>query len=1353
MSTIADVVKLRSGYANFVKLRSAFEECKENAERMAMYRPTKAHRRAFERICRGLYQPNDKKFYLLSGSYGTGKSHLCLMLANVLSRASGDPDIKAFYEGYVKLDAEQGTMIRNVRKNGQYLVAMCDYASGKKFEDAVLKAILDACVAAGLDAGTKTEFNEAERMLADWEKKAGKGVRNFYADFKAALEKVTSGVSVDQVRAGLKEVESDALSQFKDAFRETMGGIEFQPQAGNLISIVKEIVKSAAFKDRFKGIAIFFDEFGYTLEKHTYSTDVLQGFMEDICQRESNVIFVGCIHKDFKAYADRLSKADVAVLDARKTDVTLANEGIEEIIGAIVETQKDAKVWAQEIDPKKGIFDSLVPVCKTLKLFPWIDDVDRIRQRVLEDIYGVHPMSLACLLRLSSEIGSDVRSTFTFFSGDVGGAEGSYADFIAHAPITISGGKLNLYRVEQLFEFFQRELSHRNPDLREPQRQLVNGYYASVDALRKSMQGELFDEQRDERVAILKTVLIYQLSQPAIPTTLENIQFGMYCLAKNEEKQVETHLKYLARTGALFFRQQSNTYELAVGAGDDPYLLIERYLADARLHPQDKIVALLEEAPDQQELDFLRASQHNVHFGEDKRFSRYFVAAKDLGPDLWTRLHKEWLENLSKDKKSAEGAVVYALCEDDAAVQQAKNAIRDIPYANILVSVPHNPQPFTEMLLKVKACRHYLPPNEAEKISAQTEARLRDIFEDPQDGYLTQLHRIMNDILSAEKAAWYGQNGKMLVDQPKQPHRPADMLCDELFKRRCKIKHPDLNLSHDDKWRTGKNTALKQAVAVLLDTDQEVQIDNGNPDNHGQKRYLEKVLLKGAGALLKTTSDGPVTYFECECESDKISDDFPVLRELCRRLAEQKTGSTLSVGSFIDEVKEEPYGAGPTAIILSLALAVRAFGERLRIFKDSTKSTEHSLRTFEELSDLVADASTKVVIEVLSITAGQAKLVEGIAQAVHAPALKHGEKRTLQAAHAAITKWWVGIPDAAKIIDIYEKAEHKRLRKLRDCLGQAARTDRFELLLEKLPSVYTGEMAGSSFTEKDAEKVSNELANDVKLFETGLMRLRNEMAEALSIVMGSKGDLRHCETLIAGWYDGLNPTQRDALRFKDDEDAYCVMQVLGDSKTDFETKLMTGWPSGFGFGSVVSWTSSHVEEFAAKFKQAKKVIDEAKVAVPKIKIQQPVYKVQAGECVVIETPLGAAGFIYTTDGEDPKKSENAKKVGEKADLALELKEQQNILIKIRPFDEQGNTGDLETFTIVNREKEYDVVVDSDLVQGDTGSFKFPEDLHSLAWVLKSLVAQSLKKKIIDRKQADKLNATISAISEKPIYTK
>lgn len=169
MSKISEIVKVRGGYANFVQLRSALREEEENAGRMAMYRPTKAHRNALERICRGLYMPNDKKFYILSGSYGTGKSHLCLMLANVLSKSSDDPGLQGFYDNYTKLDGQKAKDIKNVRKGGQFLVAVCEYGSGRKFEDEVLRALVEACNDRGIDIGKFTEFDEAERRLADWE--------------------------------------------------------------------------------------------------------------------------------------------------------------------------------------------------------------------------------------------------------------------------------------------------------------------------------------------------------------------------------------------------------------------------------------------------------------------------------------------------------------------------------------------------------------------------------------------------------------------------------------------------------------------------------------------------------------------------------------------------------------------------------------------------------------------------------------------------------------------------------------------------------------------------------------------------------------------------------------------------------------------------------------------------------------------------------------------------------------------------------------------------------------------------------------------------------------------------------
>ncbi|GAH64756.1 unnamed protein product, partial [marine sediment metagenome] len=65
---------------------------------------------------------------------------------------------------------------------------------------------------------------------------------------------------------------------------------------------------------------------------------------------------------------------------------------------------------------------------------------------------------------------------------------------------------LNLYTVDQLFTFFHKELSQKNPELRERQRQFVNGFYASLDALRKATEGDLFGFQEDERVQALRTI-------------------------------------------------------------------------------------------------------------------------------------------------------------------------------------------------------------------------------------------------------------------------------------------------------------------------------------------------------------------------------------------------------------------------------------------------------------------------------------------------------------------------------------------------------------------------------------------------------------------------------------------------------------------------------------------------------------------------------------------------------------------------------------------------------------------------------------------------------------------------------
>lgn len=1337
MSKIKEVVKLKSGYANFVELKSDFEEIQKNKGRMAMYRPTKAHRVAFERICRGLYQPNDKKFYLLSGSYGTGKSHLCLMTANVLSLSSGDPGIREFYQNYGNLDSEKAKLLKNIRKDGQYLVAICDYHSGRHFEDVVMKAVFEACAAKGLDTGIETEFDEAERQLAEWEKKGDKGgIRNFYQDFGKALETVAPGLTVEQLRAGLKEYDSDILSKFRTSFKEMMGGVQFQAQAGNLIPIIRKLVKSAAFKKRFKGLAIFFDEFGFTLEKAGYSKDILQGFMETICKSEPNVVFVGCIHKDFKSYADRFSKDDAAVMSARITQVDLLNEGIEEIIGAIVETDKQCEAWRTEIAPKTGVFDQLVPPCKSLGLFPWIEDVDRIRQRVLEDIYGVHPMALACLLRLSSEIGSDARSTFTFFSGDVGGEKGSYADFIKNADVTVGSGKLNLYTVDQLFTFFQKELSQKNPELRPRQRQFVNGFYASLDALRKATKGDLFGFQDDERVQVLRAILIYQLCQ--IPTSLENLQFGLYCLSSSEKSQVKGYLKDLVKKGAVFFRRQSKTYELAASTGEDPYDLIERYVDDTQFHPTDTVASFLEEAGGKRLSDFAEAKGYNMPFGEDKRCRTRFVRAKDLGDAFWDELRTEYTENRNKPSKSFEGTLVYALCEDDAEVNVARESAKSISDANVALAVPHAPQPFTETLLRVKACRHYLPPNEAEKISAQTESRLRDIFENPDDGYLPTLQRVFRDIEEGSGACWYWKDGKVLVDKPKQSHKPADMLCDELFKKRCRIKHTDLNFCHDEKWRTGRNTALKQAVGVLLQAEK-VLIDNGNPDNHGEKRYLEKVLLKGSGALKKIGSEGVVSYFSCETDPAKIHDDFPVFKELSDRLVSLNPGEAFPVGAFLEEAQDAPYGVGGTPLMLSLAHIIRAYGERLIVYKDSTRMVEQPLQTYDDLAKIISDPSAKTVFVVRDISQAQINLIDLFARAVGAQPLKHDETRSLNSAFDTIEQWWSGLPAVAKVNSLYDNDLQPSLNNLKNLMSDLTGSlDRFDFMLKQLPAVYTNGPVGDGLTPKEAETIGEAFAKDVKLLDAGEQSAHGQVAKAICEIYGVKGDMIECENEVTKWYADLNPSQRDPHKC-DHEDATHFLTRLADQSTSFNTKIVKLLPKDYGFGAVSEWTALHIKDYASKLKQAKAEIDKAKPVVFKPIVDEGKKELRETEEAWVRIPDGVSALIFTIDGSDPRTSSKTQKVTADTNLAEFLKNRSNIKITIRAVDKEGNYSDAANLELTSKERKYEI--QENLIGEAT--FKCPNDMEGLVAVLKSVVNYGVKKNIFDTDRAQHLKALLN----------
>jgi len=571
------------------------------------------------------------------------------------------------------------------------------------------------------------------------------------------------------------------------------------------------------------------------------------------------------------------------------------------------------------------------------------------------------------------------------------------------------------------------------------------------------------------------------------------------------------------------------------------------------------------------------------------------------------------------------------------------------------------------------------------------------------------------------------------------------MLCERLFTKRCRIKHADLNLSHDERWKTAKNTALRQAVEVLLSAER-VIIDNGNPDNHGEKRYLEKVLLKGAGALNKTGAEGRVTFFLCETNPDKIHDNFPALKELCHRLARLNPGQRLSVGPYLEDMRNAPYGVGGTALILSLAHVIRAYGERLNVYKDTTQMVEQTIRSYADLVSLVSHPSAQTVFSVREISDAQISLVDRLARAVGAPELRHGEKRTLQAAHKAIMEWYARLPVVAGIVTLHDTGDQDRLGSLKILLdGGESGADHFIFLLERLPSLYRGGSEAATLTTEEVDVVANGFSVDVKKLESAEETVRQMVAGALCAVFGVKGDMIECEKVVTMWYKGLNPRQRDSTRY-DDEDASSLLARLAQDSS-FANKIAVALPVDYGFGAVADWTSLHVKDYAAKVEHAKEEVDKARTAVPRPPIKNRTYEIGENESVGVDLPKGAAALVYTFDGTDPRQSESACKADNSLDLAKLLNDRPNMKIKIRAVDQEGNYSDPVQVELVNKKHKYDLKITEDMYAAEA-SFKWPEDFDGFVAVLRSLLRYAVEKGLLTDTQTEKIERFVGDLSRK-----
>ena len=1356
MPKIRELVDIKSGYARYVNLVHTFDDPTENRARMEHYMPIASHRQAFERLTRALY-PKDGRVYLLTGSYGTGKSHLCLMLANYLSLKPDDPEMVAFFDNWAQRDATGAEKMRNLRGEGRYLVALGEYGTGDDFDGMVLRAVGRACEREGIaEAWLDTEYHEAVRQVERWEAQAQAGAATsaVFRAFQDELHRVYPAWSLEGLKDDLAGYSQEARTIFKEVYRAVVGN-DFTYSKDNLVQILTGFLENRAFKARYKGLALIADEFGDLLDKGAVRVSTFQRFAE-MCTREvagSRLMFVGTAHKPFPAYSGGgLSAVDFRVAADRVTEVALQSEGLEDIIAAVVVPNKAHPAWQSEVASREGLFNRLARTCSHAGLFGHLKGPD-LRERIVENIYPMHPAATYCVIQLSKEIGSNARSVFTFFSGTFSPGDGSYPCYVAETGV-VTGGRLNLYTADRLTTYFQNELKPDNTDAREAVRQHIRNYRASLREVQKEAAARL-DKMVDPLVQrILDLLLVYEIA--GVANSADNLAFGLYCESEEERARLDNRLAALVRDKVLF-RSAAGVYEFRRSEAADFEAMIEEYKADPDNLPADLAQEVVERVPLGKEGQWLEARNYNGTYDEDKRLLRAFVRPGDLEAqyisegeplDLFTHQERR-MRAATAWKERYEGVAVYVLCETDEEVQRARRLAERNASAYVVAGIPRQPLPIREAVMNLRAARHIQQIEDLSAMSLQDRSRLQDLIGDEHKGYKGDLFRVRGQYLEGRTLTWYAAGGRVLVSQPRSEYEPADELMGALFERRNEFPHDHLNRVHVARFGPGKDVALSDALEALLRAHRPVEIDRNTAANRGEIRFLKRCLADHGALAQLGPYHGSVAAYQAETNPDKFRAKLPALAALLERLRGLEQGEKVAVRELVEACARDPYGQGPVALALYLAFIVRAFGDELRLQLQPGAVGWVNVQDADRIYALVEGHYPNAAFERQAISEAARALINGLYNLFAGEPGAAGQPHTVSEAFAAVREWWTGRPNLARAVELYPPEAYPTARVLVESLGGIETHNPYAFVLEDLQTVY-GYDAQAALTDRSHAKILEGLRADKAVIEGGPQRVKTALLVQLMAPFSPQSDLYgDYQAAVEAWYKGLDAGQQDPYSDWHSNQSQAIIQHL-KAITNIETTFFEKLPAhaGFGLGPVDDWHRDRSAEYVRMFCDGL-----AHVAAHRIQVPEPVWKIRGvhqkqsthdgaqvvyrrGVTLVVQSPEADIVVYLTDTGADPREAGVQR---ERVEDRYELSVKRSPNVKLVSQRADGVYGQVVTLSFVNEDAKYEVqpVTQQALLVREF-KFVFPEDREALVVTIRSLLESAIERGLVDQAGAREL---------------
>jgi len=970
MSQLKDIIHINST-SNDAAI--VLERSLGNQQLVQSFAPTQAAVKVLQHISQAVLPQatQEDRAINLFGNYGSGKSHLAVLMTQLLRDGSGSAEFEGLFQrlsnfGEEKLaDNLKNTFLaKNDPDAKPYLLVSLYGAEAPSLADQLMEALYDALDRhPKLNPQTVLPMTEYEACVKCFEVIIHHSPEYAEADL-SQWQLGDDYLRTDEILKDLKAHQPIALEVFKRWYKAIYpGAAAFNPanEGGkSFIQAYQEAGKNLAEHYGFSGIVIVWDEFGDALEnllgnplRHaTEEIMGLQKFVEAVCKpAQGHSVFMTLTHVSFPEYAIRMSvnetiKNRLEVISGRfakpfKIELSASESEGYHLLGMQKSWTEQGKQFLQE---SQAAQQQLLENSANLTLFK---QLGQHLSQILTECYPLHPVMAAGLFALSTYAQSN-RTALTFFRDNAN-------DFLNRDINPEHVFNAELVRLPELVDYYADSLKEKATKDWERYQQALNKIPVTLSA------AEIHSKQ-----AVLKLLLLAQLLGENFQTSEYFLAAALYDAQPNTSaaQYLTADLAWLKAAGVVWKNDVTGQWTLTGDSGVDVEALINGKLSHFAGRPPE---ILFKDHLEMQEDLLPHLGLHELEPSECGIVRSYEVA-----------LLTSPFSNQLKIENSVLSAKVFLVFAKDAEdIESAKQEILEthadnlyfwIPLAGIRgESVTNNDKQFKisgllcrylalELLLKEETATEEL----RRQLQAKKEKNRQDCLDVLQRLFGREsLANGKSQILKAGQAdalvckSWHGLRQQLAVD------------IQAMYPKEIPVRAMNLNALINESY-TGKGKTLKIVERILaFESNPTYQSDLlGEKDSSEFAALIDGLL--GANHLFIESSKGWKIKELAETEGKTQE----VLKLIHKTLL-TKRDKPYEIMSLRNKLISAPYGLPSCTLAILAAVSIRHEVSRLRW--GSTKETNFA----KNLNGAFSEGS-KLTIRLFDFTNKQITMLSAV---------------------------------------------------------------------------------------------------------------------------------------------------------------------------------------------------------------------------------------------------------------------------------------------------------------------------------------------------------------------------------------